>query len=121
MEKTNKIDNLVNVAMESLKNLVDVNTVMGNPIKTENSTIIPVSKVTMGFITGGGEYGEVKCFKKDENYPFSGGSGAIVSMKPVGFLIDNGKGYKLINVNTDAFEKFLSICEDAVSNLTKND
>lgn len=121
MEKTNKIDNLVSGAMESLKQLVDVNTVMGSPIKTANGTIIPVSKVTMGFLTGGGEYGEVKYFKKDENYPFSGGSGAIVSMKPVGFLIDNGNGFKLINVNSDAFEKIVAFCEDAISNLTKND
>lgn len=117
MEKQNKIDNLIDNAMQNLNAMVDVNTIIGSPIVTENGTIIPVSKVTMGYLTGGGEYGEVKYFKKDENYPFSGGSGAIVSMKPEGFLVYEGKGYRLIPMCSDTYDKLMNICENVINNL----
>ena len=76
--RENKINRVIDTAMKNLSTLVDVNTVIGKPMKTEDgSLIIPVSKVTLGFMTGGGEYGEVKVMKKDRAIPFAGGSGAI--------------------------------------------
>ena len=121
MDKKNKIDGLIDGAIKNLSELIDVNTVIGDPITTAEGCIIPVSRVTVGYITGGGEYGEVKYFKKDENYPFSGGSGAVVSLKPTGFLIDNGRGFKFVNVNNDCFERIMSICEEAVEKLNSNE
>ena len=114
----NKIDNLVNNAIKNLSDLVDVNSVIGDPIATTTGTVIPISKVTVGYLSGGGEYGEVKYFKKDENYPFSGGNGAVVSLKPMGFLIDNGKECRLITIANYGFEKLLSICEDAIHSIS---
>lgn len=63
--RENKINRVIDTAMKNLSTLVDVNTVIGKPMKTEDgSLIIPVSKVTLGFMTGGGEYGEVKVMKR---------------------------------------------------------
>jgi sporulation protein YtfJ len=121
-ERDTKIDNLIGTAMKSLNNLIDVNTVIGKPINTADGTvIIPVSKVTMGFVTGGGEYGEIKVLKKDKNYPFGGGSGAVLSMKPYGFLIDNGKGFKLVSANNEPLEKIIDSAQELLSRMTKND
>ena len=120
-ENQNKTDKLVTDAIKNLSSLIDVNSVIGEPLKTEKGVIIPVSKVSMGFLTGGGEYGEVKYFKKDENYPFSGGSGAVVSMKPMGFLIDNGNGFRLVAMENDVYDKLFNACESFINSLNKKD
>ena len=118
----NKIENLISNAIKNLNGLVDVNTIIGKPFITEMGSIFPISKVTMGFLTGGGEYGDVKYFKKDENYPFSGGSGAVVSLNPVGFLIETDSGYKLIPIKNDMYDKLLNACENIIDSFTgKND
>lgn len=101
-EKQQKINHLVENSNISLNTLADVNTVIGKPITTASGyQVIPFSKVTMGNLAGGGEYGDVKVVKEADAFPFAGGSGAVVSMKPMGFLIDDGKGCHLIRV-TDA-------------------
>ena len=120
-ENQNKTDKLVTDAIKNLSSLIDVNSVIGEPLKTEKGVIIPVSKVSMGFLTGGGEYGEVKYFKKDENYPFSGGRGAVVSMKPMGFLIDNGNGFRLVAMENDVYDKLFNACESFINSLNKKD
>lgn len=114
--RENKINRVIDTAMKNLSTLVDVNTVIGKPMKTEDgSLIIPVSKVTLGFMTGGGEYGEVKVMKKDRAIPFAGGSGAIVSMKPTGFLVNDGKGYRVIAAANEPYEKILDVASDLLA------
>ena len=120
-EDHNKIDDLVVNAMKNLTALANVDSIIGTPITTAEGVIIPVSKITMGFLTGGGEYGEVKYFKKDENYPFSGGSGAVVSMKPMGFLIDNGNGFRLVAAESDVYDKLFTACENFINSIKKDD
>ena len=81
--KNKKVEEMVETSLHNLNELVDVNTVIGKPIATSGGyQLIPVSKVTMGYLSGGGEYGEIKILKEDENYPFAGGSGAVVSLNP---------------------------------------
>ncbi len=80
------IGSLMQTTLENIKDMVDVNTVIGEPIPTVNGpTIIPVSKVSFGFLSGGGEYDLNKVPQGDA--PFAGGSGAGVSVQPVGFLV----------------------------------
>lgn len=77
-------------AMETLKTMVDVNTVVGDPVETQDGTVIvPVSRVAFGFAAGGGEYGTAGTDPEAEAvaFPFGGGSGAGVSVAPVGFLV----------------------------------
>ena len=91
------IENLMNTAMSNLKEMIDVNTIVGEAIETVNGTvIIPISKVSFGFAAGGSEFsGEtVNEYERegiDEaityRLPFGGGSGAGVNIVPVGFVI----------------------------------
>ena len=116
----NKIQSLMDSAMKDLNSLVDVNTIMGKPVTDENGTvIIPISKVTLGFMTGGGEYGDVKIVKGDEKTPFAGGSGAIISLKPAGFLVDNVNGVKIVNVSNDVYERLFETAEEFLKNFKK--
>ena len=113
----NKIRELMTAAMKDLNSLVDVNTVVGKPVTVdEATTVIPITKVTLGFMTGGGEYGEVKQLKGEKGMPFAGGSGAVVSLKPSGFLIDQGKGVQLFSVADDAFSRII----ESVDNFIKS-
>lgn len=85
------IQGLMKTAMESIKDMVDVNTIVGDAVETPDGTvIIPISRVTFGFAAGGGG-GEFDDQDSDDDHlpeqAFGGGSGAGVSVKPVGFLI----------------------------------
>lgn len=84
------IEGLMKTAMESIKEMIDVNTVVGDPVETPDGTvIIPVSRVACGFGAGGGEFEpEVDDGKQENQLPFfGGGSGAGVSVQPMGFLV----------------------------------
>ena len=84
MEK-HPVQGLMETSMQSIREMVDVNTVLGDAIVVKDgSTVIPVSRVSFGFVAGGGEYGTGNA---REEYPFAGGAGAGVSLQPVGFLI----------------------------------
>lgn len=90
-EKNEKINTLIDSSFQQLNNLIDVNTVIGKPFVTASGfQIIPFSKISLGNLSGGGEYGDVKVVKETESFPFAGGNGAVISMKPLGFLIDDG-------------------------------
>src|SRR5665647_1057962 len=94
------IESIMKTTMENLKEMIDVNTIVGDAVETsEGTVIIPISKVSFGFVAGGGEYKEGMDAKKgnkqnqaengmqDEDMPFAGGSGAGVSVNPIAFLV----------------------------------
>lgn len=91
----NPIETVLKTTMSELKEMVDVNTVVGQPFVTpDGSTIIPISKVCFGFVTGGGEY---SCGKQPEiEKPFAGGSASGVGITPVAFMVANKDGCKLL-------------------------
>lgn len=114
----NKINATIETTLKNISNLIDVNTVVGKPIKTEDGEyVVPVSKVTVGVLSGGGEYGKVNIFTKDTDLPFSAGNGAIISVKPCGFLIKEGKKYRVITVSDNSFDKLIDKATDFVSSL----
>lgn len=92
-------------AMESIKEMIDVNTIVGEPVEThDGSVIIPVTRVLCGFAAGGGEYPTLGPQKNQENsskdnkLPFGGGSGAGVSVQPVGFLVVGNGDVRLLPI-----------------------
>ena len=87
--------------MQKIKEMVDANTVIGTPIETSGVTIIPVSKVSVGFASGGSEFVS-KHQKPDGNNTFGGGGGASVKVTPVSFLIIKGDTVKLLPVDPPA-------------------
>lgn len=107
-EKQQKINSLIDVSMEKLENIADVNTIIGKPIITASGfQIIPFSKVTLGNLSGGGEYGDVKVVKETDVFPFAGGSGAVISMKPMGFLVDDGKSCRVMRVTDEPIDNLI--------------
>lgn len=82
MEKNNPISDLMQESMAKLRELADTNSIVGQPIQTPDGvTLIPISRVNIGFGTGGGDYGKV------QPKGFGGGGGAGVKIEPVAFLI----------------------------------
>lgn len=94
------IQGLMQTAMENLKEMVDVNTIVGDPVETpDGSVILPISKVGFGFAAGGSEFEYETGNGKDGNgreMPFGGGSGGGVSITPVAFLVVGKNGVKTI-------------------------
>lgn len=112
------IERVMDNAFTKIRTLVDADTVVGNPVITEDGvSIIPLSKVTMGFLTGGGEYSDMAQQNLSE-YPFAGGSGAAVSVSPIGFLVSDGKSVKIIKMDDkNPFEKILNLVPEIMDNL----
>ncbi len=104
------ISELIQGAMDKMKTIVDSSTIIGDKITTEDgSTIIPISKVTVGYVVGGGEYSDMS--KKSANrFPMTGGSSGGISVSPVGFLIESQGEIKYINVeNKTAYQTILNM------------
>ena len=108
-----KVNELVENSVRDLSKLVNVDTVIGTPILTASGVqIIPVTKVTMGFLSGGSDIGETKVIKEKESVPFAGGSGAVVSLKPAGFLLDDGKNCRYIHAGDDPLDNLIDKASD---------
>lgn len=91
------IKGLMETAMQSIKEMVDVNTIVGDTVETGDGTvIIPISKVAFGFGAGGSEFGSST---NDNSAKFGGGSGGGVSIEPVAFMVAGQGQIKLIPVD----------------------
>ncbi|MGE5454603.1 MAG: GerW family sporulation protein [Methylocystaceae bacterium] len=98
-DQKHPIESLMKTAMESIKDMIDVNTVVGDAVEANDGTvIIPVSQVAAGFGAGGGEYSMAPTTSTSGPLPFGGGSGAGVSVKPVGFLVVRPNDVRLLSV-----------------------
>ncbi len=99
------IEGLMTTAMQSIKEMVDVNTIVGDAVQTPDGTvIIPISKVCFGFAAGGGDYGQQSTGNNSDSeggskLPFAGGSGAGVSINPVAFMVCGENHVKLLPVD----------------------
>lgn len=121
-EKSQKINNLISSSLERLDTLADVDTVIGKPIVTASGfQLIPFSKVTFGNLAGGGEYGDVKVVKEADSFPFAGGSGAVVSMKPMGFIVDDGKTCRILRITDEALDHLVEQASEIVRNVIQKD
>lgn len=98
MEKGHPIGDLMSVTMQKIREMVDVNTIIGTPIRTEEGvTLIPVSKLSFGFASGGSDF-STKNQKPEADNAFGGAGGAGVNISPVAFLIVKGDTVKLLPV-----------------------
>lgn len=117
MEK-HPIESLMGTSMESIREMVDVNTVVGDPVQTQDgSTIIPISKVSFGFVAGGGEYGG-SGLPNQQDMPFAGGAGAGVSVHPMGFLVCSQSGVRLLSAScASPMERIVEMIPQALEGL----
>ncbi len=98
MEK-HPIGELMETTMGKLRDMVDVNTIIGQPITTmDGITLIPISKVSFGFAAGGSDF-QSKNGKEGQANPFGGGSGAGVKIEPVSFVVVHDGNVRVINAN----------------------
>ena len=122
------IEGLMITAMNSIQDMVDVNTIIVEPIEASNNVvIIPISKVTFGFAAGGSEFkGETvnEYSRREEEeqvqyrLPFGGGSGAGVNINPIAFLVVQSGNVKLLPVNhSSAVDKLLDYMPDAIEKI----
>ena len=117
------INSLMDTTMKKIKEMIDVNTIIGDPITTpDGTTIIPVSKVSYGFASGGSDLPT----KKDNKDCFGGGSGAGVTINPVAFLYVSKGNVKLIPIEKydGAVDRIVGMVPeviDKVSDLIKKD
>ncbi|WP_068775355.1 GerW family sporulation protein [Paenibacillus sp. FJAT-26967] len=108
------IQGLMKTAMENIKAMVDVNTIVGDPVETpDGSVIMPISKVGFGFAAGGSEFTTETIPGAGENatvsMPFGGGSGGGVSITPIAFLVVGIHGVKIVPLDnqTHLFERLI--------------
>lgn len=119
--KTKKINNLINTTAETFQQFINVDSVMGKPIYTASGfQIIPFSKVVTANLSGGGEYGQVKVIREIDGIPFAGGAGGVVSLKPMGFLIDDGKSCQLIRVSDEPLDNLIEHATEIIRNVTQS-
>ncbi|MBE6844057.1 MAG: sporulation protein YtfJ [Ruminococcus sp.] len=99
MSKDHAVNGLMGTTIEKIREMIDVNTIIGNPITTpEGATIIPVSKVSFGFASGGSDIPS-----KSQKELFGGGAGAGVSVQPLAFICVSPNGdTKLLQMSVNA-------------------
>lgn len=92
----NNIRGIMDTTMEKIRTMVDADTIIGDPIEVDGTTILPVSKVAFGLATGGSDFGA-----KGNNPMFGGGGGAGVSITPLGFLVVKNGDVKMLQIYKD--------------------
>ena len=120
MAEQHAVNSLMVETMEKIRSMVDVNTIIGDPIVThDGTTLIPISKVTFGFGSGGTDF-KSKHSTPDAPLCFGGGGGAGVSVTPVAFLIVSGDNARILPVNMPAdssTDRLIEMIPDAVSGI----
>lgn len=119
----NRIKDVMAESIKSMRSLVDIDVVVGSPIETNTKlTIIPLTKVTMGFVSGGGEYySELREIKKDNEYPFAGGAGSGLNVQPIGFLVIDEKQVDIVKIESkSAVEKLIEAVPEVAKFISKH-
>ena len=121
MEKNHPINDLLSETIQKIRETVDANTVVGEPIQAGEITLIPVSKISFGFGTGASEFGG-KAPKSPGENPFGGGGGAGVKVTPVCFLAVSGAEVKMLPVEAapvTGVDRVVDMIPDAVSKISE--
>ena len=130
MSAPGSIKNLMETTLESIKSSIDANTIVGDPIKTDTTVVIPISKVTVGFGIGGGEYSkgytETKSKKQEkvqqqDDTNFAGGSAGAISMQPVAFVVVENGETRLMSLddNVNIVDNILAITPKVIEKIQK--
>lgn len=119
IKKNNKTD--FDSPAISIDKVADADTVVGKSIITVSGTqIIPLSSVTVVNLSGGGEYGDVKTYKEADGFKLAGANGTVVTVKPKGFIVDDGKNCRLMKMEEGAIDALVEKTGELVHKLTDN-
>ena len=115
---SNSIENLMDSTLSKLKEIVNADTIIGKPINAADGTVvIPVSKVSYGFASGGSDL----CSDKTDKNLFGGGNGAGVNISPVAFLVISGVNVKLLQIESfsSSLDRVISMAPDVIDKISK--
>ncbi len=117
------INDLISNAFDKIKTIVDTRTIVGERLDLSDGTvIIPISKVTVGYVVGGGEYADLSARRVANHYPLSGGSGGGMSVTPVGFLIEKDGDVTFVNVeNKTLYQTVLNMFNTFLNAMQKEE
>lgn len=121
MENNRPLNELMTETIQKIRESVDANTVVGDPIKAGDVTLIPVSKVSFGFGTGGSEF-QGKVIPSNGDRPFGGGGGAGVKVTPVCFLSVTGTNVKVLPMTAQpetSLDRVLDLIPDLVDKISE--
>ena len=105
----------------SIEKVADADTVIGKSIITVSGTeIIPLSSVTVVNLSGGGEYGDIKTIKETDGFKLACVNGTVITVKPKGFLIDDGKGCRLLRMEENAIDTLIDKTGELVNKISDN-
>ncbi|MDR1464152.1 MAG: sporulation protein YtfJ [Oscillospiraceae bacterium] len=115
MTKEKTASGILGTSIEKLRELVDVSTIIGDPIHLDGVTVIPISKVSYGFASGGSDFPS-----KNNQELFGGGGGAGVTITPVAFLVAQGGDVTVKHISTtdSSVERIIGALPDVVTKLT---
>lgn len=117
-----KINQMMSITMEKIREMGDVKTIIGDPIEAGDTTIIPVSKVSYGFASGGSDLPA----KQNPKDLFGGGAGAGVTVQPIAFLVVSKDGNVRLMQISDSDDKVSNIIRsvpeliDKISDMVKS-
>lgn len=120
MEHNHPINDLMNTTMQKIREMVDANTIIGQPIRTDEITLIPVSKLSFGFASGGSDF-TTKNLRADADNLFGGGGGAGVNIQPVAFLVIKGDTVKMLPVTpppSSTVDRVVEMVPDVMDKVT---
>ena len=121
--ESESVNGLIDKAMDKIKTIVDSSTIIGDKVVTPNgSVIIPISKVSVGYVVGGGEYADLSARRVANHFPMAGGSSGGMSVTPVGFSIENEGEVKFVNVeNKSLYQTVLNMFNALLSKVEKSE
>ena len=122
-DKQSSVGDLIENAFDKIKTIVDTGTIVGEKLETSDGTvIIPISKVSVGYVVGGGEYADLSARRVANHYALSGGSGGGMSVTPVGFLIEAEGKVTFVNVeNKDLYQTVLNMFNAFLTEIQKKE
>ncbi|MBE7074420.1 MAG: hypothetical protein E7376_00345 [Clostridiales bacterium] len=120
--KNSSIDELMKTSLDKVKTLMETNTIVGEAIRIDDITsVIPISKASVGFVVGGGEYADKSTRRVANHFPMAGGSGCGMSVTPVGFIVIQQDEVKFVDIeNKTTYQTILNLVNSIVDKLKSN-
>lgn len=125
MEKyknTSSLDELIKTSLDRVKSLMEINTIIGEPLRIEETTtIIPISKASVGFVVGGGEYSDKSNRRVANHFPMAGGSGCGMTISPVGFIVIRENNTEFVDIeNKTMYQTLLNLANKIIDKIKTN-
>lgn len=117
--KNSNIDDLIKISIDRVKTLMETNTIIGETIKVNQTTsVIPISKASVGFVVGGGEYADKSARRVANHFPMAGGSGCGMSVTPVGFIVIMQNDVKFVDIeNKTMYQTILNLVNKIIAKI----